>query len=214
MKTAWLAGATGLIGGHLLPLLLERYDRVVAFTRRPLPLHNDKLVVASIDTLNADGPVDDVYCALGTTIRKAGSEEAFRQVDLELPLRLASAGLQHGAKRFLLVSSVGASAQSGTFYLRVKGELEDRLAALGFEALHIYRPSFLIGNREEQRTGESAGIVLAKAIAFALVGPLRNYRAIEAETVAKAMVNASGTGRRVYHYDDIRAQATSSVASA
>jgi uncharacterized protein YbjT (DUF2867 family) len=206
VKTAWIAGATGLVGGHALRLMLDRYDRVVALARRPLEIQHPKLESASIESMKIDGPVDDVYCALGTTIRKAGSQEAFRRVDFDLPLRLADAALQRGARQYLLVSSVGAAAKSGTFYLRVKGELEDRLTSMDFESLHVFRPSILMGDRAESRTGENVGIAIARVTQFALVGPLRKYRPIDARVVAEAMIAATQaglTGKWIYHYDDL-----------
>src|SRR5262249_552133 len=118
-------------------------------------------------------PLDDVFCALGTTIRKAGSQPAFRRVDYDYPLALADHALKFGAKQFVLVSSVGADAKSRNFYLRTKAQLEDALRRLPFKALHIFRPSFLMGKREESRFGESAAIPVAKALQFLLVGRLR-----------------------------------------
>jgi uncharacterized protein YbjT (DUF2867 family) len=204
LTAAWIAGATGLVGGYALQAILDRYDRVVALTRRPLTTRHPRLESAPIETLGIDGPVDDVFCALGTTIRKAGSREAFRRVDIDLPLRIADAALERGAKQYLLVSSVGADARSANFYLRVKGELEERLT--GFRAVHVFRPSFLIGERAESRPGEKLGIAIAKVVQTALLGPLRIYRPIEARLVGEAMAVAAmqdGEGKHVYHYDDI-----------
>jgi uncharacterized protein YbjT (DUF2867 family) len=147
-----------------------------------------------------------VYCALGTTIRKAGSEAVFRRVDFEYPKMLAERASAAGDARFILVSSVGASSKSKNFYLRVKGELEDAVRAMAFEAVHIFRPSILMGDREERRTGERIGIAVARATGFLLAGPQRKYRGIPAVTVAAAMVvagNRDARGCFVYHYDEI-----------
>lgn len=147
-----------------------------------------------------------VYCALGTTIKKAGSEEAFRQVDYEYPRMLAGRAAAAGGARFMLVSSVGASPSSKNFYLRVKGELEEAIGAMPLQAAHFFRPSFLIGERTEKRSGEALGIVLAKAVGVLLQGPLRRYRAIPASTVASAMVAAANLAEQesaVYHYDEM-----------
>jgi uncharacterized protein YbjT (DUF2867 family) len=148
-----------------------------------------------------------VFCALGTTIGKAGSQEAFRKVDFGYPKRLADLALQAGARQFLLVSSVGADPKSRNFYLRVKGELEEALNAMPFDAVHAFRPSFLIGDRAEKRAGETIAVPIARVLGSLLVGVLRKYRAISGDTVAAAMVGAareSRSGRWVYHYDEMR----------
>ena len=135
-------------------------------------------------------PVDDVFCAIGTTMKKAGSRAAFRHVDFELPLRVAELAVSVGAKRLALVSSVGADAGSSNFYLRTKGELEDALAKLPLASLHIFRPSLLLGDRDESRPGEAIASVVSRATKGLLVGRLRKYRPIEADQVARAMVAA------------------------
>lgn len=212
-ETALLAGATGLVGGHLLPLLLDRYQKVTVLTRRKLEQHHPHLeqVITDFDRLPTI-TASDVYCALGSTIKKAGSREAFRRVDYEYPLIIArhAAG---GARQFLLVSSVGADLKSSNFYLHTKGELENALAALPFTSLHLFRPSFLIGQRTEHRAGEKWGTAVAKTLEPLLLGPLRKYRAIEAAVLARAMVAAAAQaspGRHRYAYDEIRLTATPS----
>ena len=213
-RIAWLAGATGLVGGLVLKQLIasERYARVVVLTRRTVRVEDPKIEqrVVNFDQLPAmDLPAaDDVFCALGTTIKKAGSQEAFRHIDLDFPLALANKALARNAKQFLLVSSVGANAKSKNFYLRTKGELEDAVFALPFEATHIFRPSILVGPREERRAGERAGIVFMKLVSPMLVGGLRKYRPMEAEDVARSMVSAAameGSGKSVYEYREMMA---------
>lgn len=197
MKTAVVAGGSGLVGRFCLQTLLEEndYASVISVARRELPVSHRKLMQRILPLENLASldlpPVDDVFCALGTTIRKAGSQAAFRHVDYELPLAIADHALKFGAKQFVLVSSVGADAKSKNFYLRTKGELEDALRRLPFKALHIFRPSFLMGKREESRFGESAAIPVASALQFLLVGSLRRYRPISAQTVGRAMVAAA-----------------------
>lgn len=214
-KTAWLAGSTGLVGRHLLRSLLDSADftTVVALVRRPLDWSHPKLHAAVVDFDKLDEGTSlptptAVFCSLGTTIKKAGSKEAFRKVDYEYPLRLAKLARQAGAPEFSIVTSVDADPKSRNFYLRTKGELEEAIGKLGFPALRIYRPSFLAGDREETRAGESIGIAIASALSFALVGPLKKYRVIDASDVALAMVIASGKGRtngtRVYEHHEIR----------
>lgn len=211
-RTALIAGGTGLVGGHLVRLLAATaaYGRVIAITRRPIadkPALVDELV-ADFDHLeSAPLPaVDDVYCALGTTIRKAGSQAAFRRVDLEYPLALARAARRAGATRYALVSSVGANPNTGNFYLRTKGELERELATIGFESLLIARPSFLVGNRAENRPGERIALALAPVFAPLMIGGARRYRPIEAERVAAALVAltlSAAPGVTVAEYDQL-----------
>ena len=212
-KNALVAGGSGLVGRACTLALLQRpeYERIILLTRRHLPdfVHPKLLQILfskdSVESLAAP-PVDDVFCALGTTIRKAGSQQAFREVDFELPLAVARLGLIHGARTFVLCSSVGADPVSGNFYLRTKGELEQALRALPFDSLHILRPSILVGHRQEPRPGETVGILAGRALQFLLIGPLRRYRPIAAETVGRAMVGLALTGHPgqfVYEYDEI-----------
>ncbi|MBY0373445.1 MAG: NAD-dependent epimerase/dehydratase family protein, partial [Bryobacteraceae bacterium] len=182
MPTALIAGATGLVGQALLTQLLhhERYDRVIALVRRTaLPSHPKltEQIVADFRELPTVAAAD-VYCAIGTTIRKAGSREAFREVDFAIPVALGRMTKRNGARQFLAVSSIGADAKSGNFYLKVKGEVETELRGLGFESLHLFRPSFLMGERPESRPGERIGILMAQALGWAMIGPLAKYHAI------------------------------------
>jgi uncharacterized protein YbjT (DUF2867 family) len=212
-RTAVVLGASGLVGGFCLRALVDDpdYSRVVTFGRRDLPAFTRAKVaqrVADLESLTPDDfrGVQDVFCALGTTIRKAGSQAAFRHVDLELPLRSAKAALQAGAEQFVVVSSVGADAASKNFYLRTKGELERELARLSFKAIHILRPSLLIGKRAEFRLGEVIAMALAPALDLVTLGALRKYHSVRAETVGKAMVAAARqrmSGASVDEYDAI-----------
>ena len=211
-RTAWIAGATGLVGGQLLDRLLEdpTYGRVVSLGRRGLERAHLKLEskVVAFDQLDAvDLPrADDVFCALGTTIRRAGSQQAFRRVDYDYVMALARRAVETGAAQFLVVTAIGASPRSRVFYSRVKGEVERDVAALPFRAVHVFRPSFLTGERAENRPLERLGIPLFRAIGPLLVGPLRRYRAIAGATVARAMRSAAlagVSGLRVYESDEI-----------
>ena len=217
MRTAVVAGATGLVGGRCLELLLQdsEYDSVLALVRHPLALRHPKLQqhvtdFERLDELELPGNAD-IFCALGTTIRKAGSRPAFRKVDFEYPKKLAFRGAAFQARQFLLVSSVGADPAAGNFYLSVKGETEQAVSALPFQAVHIFRPSILAGARSESRPGEKIGIALARAIEFAMVGGLRKYRAMPVNVLAAAMIAAARhaqAGKHVYHYDGIVALAS------
>ncbi len=212
-RTAAILGASGLVGGFCLRALVDDpdYSRVVTFGRRELPSFTRAKVaqrVADLDSLTADDfrGVQDVFCALGTTIRKAGSQAAFRHVDLELPLRAATEAVKAGAEQFVVVSSVGADPASKNFYLRTKGEMERELAKLPFKAIHILRPSLLIGKRAEFRLGEAIAMALAPALDLLTLGALRKYHSIRAETVGRAMVAAAkqgASGASVGEYDEI-----------
>lgn len=209
-NVAVIAGASGLVGQECLRLLLNRYDSVISLVRKPTGNTQGRLTERRIDFERLDTLEiprgAHVYSALGTTIKKAGSEAAFRRVDFDYPKMLAVRAAAAGGAKFVLVSSVSSDKASGNFYLRVKGELEEAIAAMPLDAALFFRPSVLIGDREEKRTGESIGIVVARLIAFALVGPLRKFRAIPAGTVAEAMVAAANSevrGVHIYHYKEI-----------
>ena len=189
------------MGSHLLTLLLREYDQVAAVTRRPLGVSAGNLrEIAFGDALPA---IDVAFCCLGTTIKKAGSQEAFRAVDFDAVVAFAKAARTAGAGSFAVVSSVGASRDSSNFYLRVKGEMEDAIRDLGFDRLTILRPSFLVGDRKEKRPGEGIGIAVAQGLGFLMVGPLQKYRAVRAEQVAAAMLKSGSNGVRVLEYADI-----------
>jgi len=201
-----LIGATGLVGRECLRLLLadSAYDRIIVVTRRPLSpdVRSPKLEthVIDFDHLNEYDElftVDAIICALGTTIRQAGSRTRFRTVDYEYPLAFARLGRRHGCEHFLVVSALGANPRSRVFYNRVKGELEDALRALNYPRLTIVRPSLLLGPRANLRLREE----VAKRVTRWL-GPLvpRAYKPVEARTVATALVRAAkepGRGARI-----------------
>ncbi|HYF79377.1 MAG TPA: oxidoreductase [Symbiobacteriaceae bacterium] len=212
MKTALIAGATGLVGGELLRILLARpeYDRVVAIGRRKLDVTDPKLaqLVADFDRLDeaADAfRVDDVFCSVGTTLKKAGSQAAQRRVDYDYQLAVARGALAGGARQFLLVSSMGADPKSTFFYNRIKGELERDVAALGLPSVRIFRPSLLLGERQEVRRGERIAVKLSPY--FGPLMPAR-VRPILARDVAMAMVHAAlgpaAAGVHIYLNDEVQ----------
>ncbi|WP_394836938.1 oxidoreductase [Pendulispora rubella] len=216
-RTALIVGATGLVGSHCLELLRSEthYRRVVVLTRRTLGVADGKLGEELVDFDRLDEHpdtfrCDDVYCCLGTTRKVAGSNEAFRKVDHDYVVDVARLAKAGGARRFALVSSVGADVRSRNFYLRVKGETERDVEALGFQVLQIFRPSFLVGERHVRRPGEAVAGVVSRGVAGALVGPLRKYRPIEASTVAAAMVRSlvqpgqGEPGHHVHTFDGIQ----------
>lgn len=192
-----LLGATGLVGRQVLARALAdgRVAAVVAPTRRPLPMH-PKLSNPIVDyaALPEDAPwwrAEAAICTLGTTLRDAGSREAFRRVDFDHALAAARLARRHGVDRFAYNSSLGADATSGNFYLRVKGEVEAALADCGFAALTIVRPSIIGGERERRRPLEHAGMVLLRV--FAPLVP-RRYRVAEAGDIAAALLEGALTG--------------------
>ncbi len=217
-NSALIAGATGLIGRHLLEKLLEddHYQTLYVLTRKPLSHANPKIkeLVVDFDTFSEDDlpAVDDVYCCLGTTMKKAGSKNAFRKVDYHYPLKIAQIARQKGARQYLLVSSMGADKRSRFFYNQVKGEVEEAVAVVGFETLHIFQPSILLGERTEKRLGERIGQISMQVIAPLLLGRLRKYRPIRASMVAEAMQKAAEknlTGPHLFESDKIKILAAS-----
>lgn len=189
-------GATGLTGHLVVQQLLARetVDQVVVPVRRELALEHPKLEqhVVDFDDLPAHADifaVDALICCLGTTIRKAGSQEKFRKVDYGYALAASKLAREQGAKSLILMSAIGASSSSTIFYNRVKGELEDAVRELGFPYLSIYHPSLLLGDRQEHRGAEELGQMAMPLVNRVLIGPLDKYRAIKAETVAEAMAN-------------------------
>jgi uncharacterized protein YbjT (DUF2867 family) len=200
-KTALLLGASGLVGSALLQQLLnsDAYHSVVALVRRPLAIQHPKLRQQVIDFDQPDATLiqgDDLYCALGTTLRKAGSKEAQYTIDCTYPTEFGRIARQNGVKRYLLVSSIGADAASSNFYLKTKGELEQHLQAMGFETFVAARPSFLLGDRTEFRLAEKIGIILAQV--FAPLIP-RKYRGIHANDVASALIALAQQNITGYH---------------
>ncbi|EPN9528835.1 NAD(P)H-binding protein [Cronobacter malonaticus] len=191
MSRVLITGASGLVGSHLLRMLVDepRVTSIIAPTRRPLrvPMHKvenpcDPQLSDVLTQLSA--PLDIVFCCLGTTRREAGSKEAFILADYTLVVDTSLAGLRLGAKHMLVVSALGANPNSPFFYNRVKGEMETALKAQGWPRLTIARPSLLIGDREKRRAGESFMAPLFRLLPG-------KWKAIEAHTVAQAMVNAA-----------------------
>jgi uncharacterized protein YbjT (DUF2867 family) len=208
-KVALVAGSNGLVGSKLLRLLLSapEYSRVHALTRRALPTDNPRLANRVV---KFDAPLDsqlrglmcnDAFCCLGTTLRDAGSQEAFYAVDHDLVLKFASFALQAGVDRFVIVSSIGADAAARNFYLRVKGETEKDLERLRFRALDILQPSMLLGARREFRALEFLAQPAMRLFSPLLLGQWARFRAIEAAAVAAGMYGAARSLRRgVYRY--------------
>jgi uncharacterized protein YbjT (DUF2867 family) len=217
--TATLIGATGLIGGHLLRhLQADPYFATVrVLVRRPMELQAPRTEVKLVNfqdvesfRLGLEGS-DLIFCAVGTTQKKVGGDEAaYRKVDFDIPVGAARWGKEAGARHLLVVSSIGANKASRNFYLRLKGETEAAVTAAALPALSIFRPSMLLGERKEQRPGERIGQVFSQAISGLMLGGLRKYRPIDAEDVAAAMLaqaKSHSKGVSILEYDAIRALA-------
>ena len=202
-KIALVAGATGLIGKLLLKKLASDsyYQEIITVTRRELTGDQPEKVRNIVVDFDNPGSfslpkVDDVFCCLGTTMRKAGSREAFYKVDFTYPVTLAELTKNLGASKYLIVTALGADKDSKIYYNRVKGEVEDALAKIGFTSLFILRPSLLLGARVEKRPGERLAQILSEKLAFLFFGPFKAYKAIEAEKVAGAMVSLAKTDQQ------------------
>ncbi len=214
-KSALLLGASGLVGGYCLQLLLDdaAYDKVIVLVRKPLALHHPKLgqQVVDFSRLQNYAPqvkAHDVFCCLGTTIKKAGSQAAFRQVDFTYPFETAKIAAANGAEQFLIVTALGADPASRIFYNRVKGEVEAAIAPLAFRAVHIFRPSLLLGERQEFRLGERIAERGANFFSFLFVGLLQKYRPIAVSVVAAAMIAVAKrnlAGVNIFESDQIQA---------
>jgi uncharacterized protein YbjT (DUF2867 family) len=200
-RTAVVAGGTGLVGRHLLDLLLQdaRYGRVIAVGRRAPDRADPRLevVLAEMGELSRVSDrlaADDAFCCLGTTLKAAGSKAAFERVDFHMVVDFARAARSAGARRCFAVSSLSADPRSPIYYSRVKGRAEQALGEIGFDALHIVRPSLLLGARSEHRPGEAIAQRIAPLIGPLMRGPLAKYRPIDARDVAQAMLTLSRAG--------------------
>jgi uncharacterized protein YbjT (DUF2867 family) len=197
-RNAIIAGATGLVGSSLLQQLLadDHYDKIITITRKQIAVTHPKLIQQlidfdKIDTLKLNFPIDDVFCALGTTIKTAGSQDAFYKVDFTYVVNLGKWCEANGVKKFLIVSAMGANLKSGIFYNRVKGEMEAAINKLDIPQIQIFRPSLLMGNRTEKRGGEKIAQVVMGGLGFLFAGPLLKYKGIHADVVARAMIKAA-----------------------
>lgn len=213
-QTAVVIGATGLTGTTLVTLLLRdpQFDKVKVLLRTPSFRPRPGLEVILVDFNDEESLTeaiqgDVLFCCIGTTIKQAGSQERFREVDFGIPIRCATLARRQGIKTFLLISSTGADPHSRNFYMRTKGEVEKAIEKLGFSSFHIFRPSLLLGARKEFRLNEWLAIPLAMVFYFLWQGRWRKYRPVKAMNVAKAMLNAAKKvpdGTHIYEYDAIR----------
>jgi uncharacterized protein YbjT (DUF2867 family) len=192
---ALIAGASGLTGSFCLTYLLEspECEEVISIGRSLLELQHPKLKqiqtdFSDIEDILENHSVDDVFCCLGSTIKKAGSKDAFTKIDFEYPLQLAKVAKENGADGFHIITALGADKKSFFFYSRVKGELEEELIKLNYNNLNIFRPSLLDGERKESRPAERFAMIVGRIFAPFLIGPLSKIRPIKAKAVSKVMV--------------------------
>lgn len=211
MKTGLIIGATGLIGSKLVKQLNDSklYSKGVLLVRRATEFNHMKFEERVIDFDNIDESLvkaDDVFCAIGTTIKKAGSKENQHKIDCEYPFKIAQIAKANNTKQFILVSSLGADPNSSNFYLRTKGELEEKLSSLNFETLIIIRPSIILGKRNEFRLGELIGIFLITLLSPLFFGKLKKYKGVRAGAIARKMVklaNENLNGKHIIESDQI-----------
>jgi uncharacterized protein YbjT (DUF2867 family) len=198
-RTALIVGATGLIGGYCLDTICDdpNYSEILALVRKPIIKTHRKLktVITKFDD-NLEHELSniqaqDVYCCLGSTIKKAGSQEAFKAVDYTLVVTVAELMRKQGAEQFIVISAMGADKDSKVFYNRVKGEMEQALRELGYPCLRILKPSLLLGPRQEFRLGEKIGVLLTPVLKPFMLGSLKKYSPIAAKKVAEFMVNVA-----------------------
>ncbi len=213
MKTAILLGATGLTGGKLLQLLLKdgRYGTVKLFSRSSAGIEHSKIQeylgdLTEIERFEDDFTGDEVFCCIGTTASRTPDKEKYRSIDYGIPVKAATLAKQKGIETFSVISSLGADAKSKTFYTRTKGEMEAAVLKIAIDKTYILRPSLIGGEREERRLGEWLFKKGMKALNYVLLGPLKKYRSIEPNTIAKCMVwlanNASD--RHLFESDEIQ----------
>lgn len=200
-QIAIVIGATGLIGKQLVKQLLAdpEFASVKVFTRRPIGVTNPKLTEFLVDFKTIKNSAQDLkgdvlFSTLGTTLKTAGSKEAQYAIDYDMQFDTAKIAAENGVKKLVLVSSAGANAKSSIFYSRMKGELDEAVQDLGFESVHIIRPSMLAGDREEFRWGEK--LFTPIMYAFSWIPGIKKYRPIQDTEVAQAMINASKTAAK------------------
>ncbi|MFO7370317.1 MAG: NAD-dependent epimerase/dehydratase family protein [Bacteroidales bacterium] len=198
-KTAVVFGATGLVGKELVKALLDNnlYGKIIIVARKTLPIVDQKLEQLLLDDfsdlVNYHNRLkaNEFFCCIGTTIKTAGSQEAFRKVDFEIPVQVAKLAQELRIQNLVIISSIGADAKTGNFYLRTKGEMEHAVKEAYKGNLKIVRPSLLIGDRREFRFGERVAVFIMKLLGWLFVGPLKRFRGIKARAVANAMIRVT-----------------------
>jgi uncharacterized protein YbjT (DUF2867 family) len=202
-KKAIILGASGLIGSKLLTGLLDgdQFTSIKIFVRKKLYMNHEKLIQIitdfdHLDVIKKDIVADEVFCCLGSTKSKTPDIKAYRKIDVEYPLYFAKEALINGATSYHIITALGANPKSGSYYNKLKGEVEEQLKILHYPTLNIYQPSFLTGDRTENRPLENIMIPIMKVINNILIGSLKKYQTIDAEEVAKAMINQSNKNKK------------------
>lgn len=214
MKTALIAGSSGLVGSELLSRLITQpqYQKIHVLVRKPGEFSSSRIRehVIQFDDLENFSPgesIDHVFCTLGTTIKKAGTKEKFRKVDHDYVLALGKLAKEWKAEKFLVVTALGANAGSAIFYNKVKGETEQALTGLDLPQLYIFRPSLLMGDRKEHRAGEKTAIAVYKIINPLFIWKLKKYKGVQASQVAKAMIAVALNNKeklKIYESNEIQ----------
>lgn len=201
-KTAIVFGASGLIGNLLIQKLLQdnRYQKIILIVRSSMNLKHDKLEEKIVDFntfVQQISPIqaDEIYCCIGTTIKKAGSKEAFEAVDLEIPSKIAQLAVINNIQKLLVISSLGANLHTSNFYLKTKAKMEHSMAKKTIDTVIFFRPSLLLGSRKEFRFGELMAKIFMPIMHIFLLGSLKKYRAIKAEVVAEVMINVANSDK-------------------
>ena len=210
-RKALIAGSTGLVGKHLLQQLAKSglYTEIISIVRRPtgIKLPNVKEEIINFENLENYEiffNVNDIYICLGTTIKKAKTQTAFKKVDVEYPVKIATIAAKNNVQKLSVISAMGADSKSRIFYNRMKGIMEQEIIKTGIEAIYIYRPSLLLGKRSEFRFGERIASIFVRPMLFLFVGNLRKFRPIQAEKVAASMLkncNKNMPGVNIYTND-------------
>lgn len=210
-QTAVVFGSTGLVGSFVLSLLQndDRYSKIFVFNRSKRLINSPKTEQIRTDFSNLPAQLEGIsanhiFCCVGTTIKKAGSQKEFEKIDYQIPVEVAKA-IKSKTSKLILVSSLGADKNSSGFYLRIKGRMEESVKELIGERFYAVRPSFLLGDRTEKRPAEWLMKHVFNALSFLFIGPLKKYKAIPANQVAKAMIEIvnSGTLKSVYESDEL-----------
>lgn len=201
-KSALVVGATGLVGSQLLQVLLrsDEYEKIISINRRELEVSDDKLEqhIVDFDQLEKHKQlfgVDTIFCALGTTMKKAKTKQQFVKVDFDYPLSVAKLAKDTGVQQFFLVTAMGANQHSRIFYNQVKGNIEAAVNELSFPAFYIIRPSLLLGKRVETRFAEDLSQAITNRLPSLFKGPLQKFKPNQAEAVASAMYKLSLSGQ-------------------
>ncbi len=212
MKTALLFGSTGLVGGHVLNYLIQNpnYSKIKLFVRSFTEINDPKIEIIKTDFDNLNKYAEDIkgdecFFCIGTTKKKSPDKNEYQKIELDIPKKIAQIAKSNLVKSFFFVSSGYANPKSSGEYLKFKGLVEEEIKNLNFDKIGIMRPSFLLGERQEERFGEKFGIIIFKLLTPILIGPFRKMRPIQSEIVAKAMIKLANenTDRSVFESNEI-----------